>query len=291
MRVNLIKAVFCTQYEYHIHGHKPKETHTLKPTDTKNTTTNTPWPRWTKAISGSTFESRTDENRQKTENIKRSDNGVKLHTQVHPCPSVFFIPLLLGNTLKGMKSQGMTIVTVSSAPTLASAPAPALSSSLVLANQWITRVGEAQEMPGPGWYISHDGWSCCPPHWYSARLRSWARSLTLNGYLLLQSPPASGAQRGSVSGRRGWMELPSGRASQPQSDSQTATAHIPSSKWTEEPMGASGQVRQTQAYWEAAREGRMEGRYCSFSQRPASPDISKLLFALLRKQLHYKIAN
>lgn len=67
--------------------------------------------------------------------------------------------------------------------------------------------------------ISHDGWSCYPPHWYSARLWCWARSLTLNGYLLPQSPPASGAQRGSVSGRRGWMELPSGRASQP---SQTA---------------------------------------------------------------------
>lgn len=146
-------------------------------------------------------------------------------------------------------------------------------------------------MPGRGWYISHDGWNCRAPHWYSARLRCWTRSLTLNGYLLPQSPPASGAQRGSVSGRRGWMELPSGRASQPQSDSQTATAHIPSFKWTVEPRGASGQVRQTQAYWEAARERRMEGRHCSFAQWPALSSISKLQFALLRKQLYHKISN
>lgn len=140
--------------------------------------------------------------------------------------------------------------------------APPLSWQTSESPEWVKHT----RCPFLVWYISPDGWSCCPPHWYSARLRCWATSLTLNGYLLQQSPPASGAQRGSVSGRRGWMELPSGRASQPQSDSQTATAHIPSLKWTAEPMGASGQVRQTQAYWEAAREGRMEGRYCSCSQ-------------------------
>lgn len=161
-------------------------------------------------------------------------------------PICFLYPAFVGKHTerqKGIKPQGMTIVTVSSASTLALAPAPALSSSL----PW--QVGEAWEIPGPGWYTSHDGWSCCPPpHWYSAMLQCWARSLTLNGYLLQQSPPASGAQRGSVSGRRGWMEVPSGLASQPQSDSQTATAHIPPFKWTAEPREASGQVRQTRTY-------------------------------------------
>lgn len=40
-----------------------------------------------------------------------------------------------------------------------------------------------------------------------------------------------------------------------QAAGQTVRAHIPSFKWTAEPGEASGQVRQTQAYWEAAREG------------------------------------
>lgn len=120
-------------------------------------------------------------------------------------------------------------------------------------------------MPSPRWYFSHDEWSCCPPHWYSARLRSWARFLTLSDYLLPQSPPASGAQRGSVSGRRGWMGLPSGRFSQ--SDSHSSHFHLQMDFGTQEGLRSD----QT----DPGREARMEGIYCCFPQCPAPAHNSK----------------
>lgn len=65
---------------------------------------------------------------------------------------------------KVIKPLGMTIVTVSGAPDLSSAPASPPELLPALANQGITTVGEAEEMPGPRWCFSHDDWSCCPPH-------------------------------------------------------------------------------------------------------------------------------
>ena len=146
-------------------------------------------------------------NRQKQKTSKDQttewkSNSTPKYTHAHLFSLSPFCDETHWKTEKGRSHMGMTIVTVSGAPTLASAPASAPQLLPALASRWITGAAEAQEMPGPGWYISHDGWSCCPPHWYSARLRRWARSLTLNGYLLPQSPPASGAQRGSVSGQK-----------------------------------------------------------------------------------------
>lgn len=134
--------------------------------------------------------------------MKRSDNGVKekLHTQVYAWPSVFFIQLLLGVTLKGEKKgtkpPGMTIVMVSRVLTLTPAAASGPRSSLYC---------RLSDLPRP-WQIYRiyrrcpnlTGWSCSSPHCYSATLW-WVRSLTLNCYLWPQFLPAPGAQRGSVS--------------------------------------------------------------------------------------------
>lgn len=102
---------------------------------------------------------RTHKNR-KHQKIRQRSERVTPHPSV-PMPICFLYPAFVEKHIerqKGIKPQGMTIVTVSSALSLASTPVSALSSSL----SW--QVGEAKEMLGCGWYISHDGWSCCPPH-------------------------------------------------------------------------------------------------------------------------------
>lgn len=128
-------------------------------------------------------------------------------------------------------------------------------------------------MPGPSRCVSRDGWSCCPPHWYSAGLCRWARSLTLNGYLLPQSPPASGAQRVSVSDRRGWMELPSGRA-----DSQSSHSLLQMNCGARGGLG-SGQT--DPGILRGSKGGGWSGDTVPFSQ--SLSDVSKLRFSLLRK--------
>lgn len=128
-----LHSIWVTQSK--VHTQRDLHAHT-SPTDwlthTRKKKQKTPWPRCTKAISGSTFESRMDESTQKPSKDQTTEwksNSTPKYTHAH----LFSLSRFCWEThwktdRKGIKPQGMTIVTVNSAPTPASASA--LSSSL-----------------------------------------------------------------------------------------------------------------------------------------------------------------
>lgn len=108
--------------------------HTNRDTQKHHLLYTKPWPSWTKAISASTFEFRMTEDRQKQKTWKdqttqRKSNSTPKYTNAHLSSLSLFCQKHTERK-KEIKPQGMTIVTVSGAPTMASTSASACSSSM-----------------------------------------------------------------------------------------------------------------------------------------------------------------
>lgn len=288
IQVNLIKAVFfffaLNMSNTFTDTSPVRLSHTRKQTN-KHTTSTKPWPRWTKAISGSTLESGADENTKKKQKTSKDQTT---EWKSNSTPKCTYAHLFSSSRLcweTHWKTERDKATRDDHCDSQQS-PNPGLSRSFslqllsVLASGW--RIRDARVWPES----SHD----------SHRMTDGAAVLLIDillgcgvglgpwlltaicccSVLLLLGHKEAQCQADEAE----W----SSQAAGPHSLSQTATAHIPSFKWTAELREASGQVRQTQACWETGRNGRMERTHCSFSRRSPPPDVNKLRFALQIKQ-------